>query len=102
MKTGESKKGDSPTLMSGAEMKEQGYLQEANRLFFHRVGLALALRPDGSMVVLDYRDEDQLGVYFGAQPEQLRPMATLVEREFMRRLPERAKMFGDDDGIEPV
>jgi len=51
------------------EFLEFGFLQEANRLFFHPLGLALevAINDDGSYElgrILDYRDEPE-GIAFG-------------------------------------
>lgn len=54
--------------MSIREFREQGFLQEANRLFFHPLGLALEIVQEGDGSerlggVWDYRDDPE-GVYF--------------------------------------
>jgi len=58
---------DLPTLPPSI-LQSEGYLQEANRLFFHPLGLALAVRlPDGNdegtVSVLDGRDDPE-GIIF--------------------------------------
>lgn len=52
-----------------AEFREKGYLQEANRQFFHPLGLALEILiyDDGKVTlggVWDYRDDPE-GMFFG-------------------------------------
>jgi hypothetical protein len=55
--------------MDIAEFRESGYLQEANRLFFHPLGLALEVivDDDGNEVlggIWDYRS-DPAGMFYG-------------------------------------
>jgi hypothetical protein len=55
--------------MSIKEFREKGFLQEANRLFFHPLGLALQVDIDSSGNetlggIWDYRDDPE-GILFG-------------------------------------
>lgn len=55
------------------EFREFGFLQEANRQFFHPLGLALeiVIEDDGTERlggIWDYRDDPE-GVYFGEPPD---------------------------------
>ena len=55
--------------MNIAEFREKGFLQEANRLFFHPLGLALSINIDESGEeslgeIWDYRDDPE-GLLFG-------------------------------------
>lgn len=45
------------------DFRKDGYLQEANRRFFHPLGLALEAHPNGLLRVEDFRDDPE-GVYF--------------------------------------
>lgn len=63
------------------EFREKGFLQEANRLFFHPLGLALeiVIEEDGSErlgSVWDYR-EDPEGMLFGKD---------MIDRDKIRRV----------------
>ncbi len=50
--------------ISADDFRDGGYLQEANRCFFHPLGLALELKmPDGTMSVQDHRADPE-GVIF--------------------------------------
>ncbi len=60
---------DKIKLMDIKEFREKGFLHEANRQFFHPIGLALqvGLLEDGSEVlggIWDYRDDPE-GMFFG-------------------------------------
>lgn len=82
------------------EFRESGFLQEANRLFFHPLGLALEImqEEDGSehlSGIWDYR-EDPEGITFGG-PEDYgldAGKAQAVELERCRHAPARKKLFG--------
>ena len=58
--------------MSITEFRDQGFLQEVNRLFFHPMGMALEVEiddEDGTERlggVWDYRDDPE-GMYFGEE-----------------------------------
>jgi hypothetical protein len=78
------------------EFREQGYLQEANRRFFHPLGLALTVvvDADGSERlggVQDYRDDPE-GIVF-APAVDLTEKAELVSAEWERRFWERIERF---------
>lgn len=85
------------------EFTEEGFLQEANRLFFHPRGLALALvvtsadNPTDTcgsyLTVWDCRDDPE-GVIF--KPEHIDTgKIDRVRREFAQHLEARIKLFGD-------
>jgi hypothetical protein len=65
------------------ELRNAGYLQEVNRLFFHPLGLALAIQPDNRLCVLDRR-ADLEGFVF-SDPSSLTEKADLIEAERQRR-----------------
>lgn len=80
-----------------AEFQEIGFLQEANRRFFHPHGLALEVivDPDGTKRlggVWDYRDDPE-GMAFGDQPD--REKAERVAAEYERHREARLRLMGD-------
>lgn len=82
-------------------LRDEGYLHEANRRFFHPLGLALGVRSDMSggqrLVVFDGRDDDE-GVVMG---EVLSPeKAARVAAEWERRARVRMDTLGFV--VEPV
>jgi len=84
------------------EFLEQGYLQEANRLFFHPLGLALAIHIDDDGVhslssVWDCR-ETEGGTYFGEDVSKEK--ADFVEGQRQSRAPGRMESLGFN--IQPV
>lgn len=96
-----------------AEFRDQGYLQEVNRRFFHPLGLALAVEQDGDTLwfagIRDCRD-DPLGVYFAevdgapdfTNPEEARRRANYIGTEIAKRAAARAELFGNTSWIQPV
>ena len=74
------------------EFREKGYLQEANRLFFHRIGLALEIIIDecGEMKlggIWDFRDDPE-GILFQEgviDPEK----AETVRKECLKKVAKR-------------
>lgn len=53
--------------LSVPEFIDEGYLQEANRQFFHPLGLALEANPEtGEIKVWDYRDDPE-GILFSQE-----------------------------------
>jgi hypothetical protein len=86
--------------MDIAEFRAQGFLQEANRLFFHPLGLALFVEvdDDGNETlggVYDSRDDDEgfcfaEAAWTGGEDEKAKHVAD----EFLRHLPERVRLFG--------
>ncbi|MGA3295264.1 MAG: hypothetical protein ABSE45_14950 [Candidatus Acidiferrales bacterium] len=70
--------------------RDEGYLQEANRRFFHPLGLALELDMEtNTLRVWDYR-EDPEGMIF-AEGEDLRPKAQRIADLMHARLAPRMK-----------
>jgi hypothetical protein len=85
-----------PRHMSLDEFQQLGYLQEANRLFFHPRGLALEMvvERDGSMRlggIWDYRDDPE-GIVFADPPCPEKAIA--VGREYMRHEGSRTALLG--------
>ena len=75
------------------EFKEHGYLQEANRLFFHPIGLALTISvgEDGSMKLCGIQDcrDDPEGMVFGDYDEE---KADTILEEKMDKLDARIRV----------
>jgi hypothetical protein len=66
--------------LNGATIRDQGYLQEANRHFFHPLGLALELDlGNGRLRVQDWRDDPE-GVTFYNRPDHPEDAADLVAK----------------------
>lgn len=80
-------------LLSSHEFIEAGYLQEANRQFFHPLGIALAVNAtDGAILVIDIRS-DMEGIIFDSgeiEPAKVQR----VQRELDARLPIRRRALG--------
>jgi len=81
------------------EFREAGYLQEANRRFFHPLGLALSLmrEVDGAWKlhgIWDYRDDPE-GIIFGDldNPES-KEKARQIDEEWIKRAVVRMKNLG--------
>lgn len=59
------------------EFHEKGFLQEANRQFFHPLGLALEIIIDGETGektlggIWDFRDDPE-GMFFAGNPDQIK------------------------------
>lgn len=113
------------------EFREGGFLQEANRHFFHPLGLALETvvdeceacdgvgqRGKGAVAepcpachatgqterlggIWDYR-EDPEGITFDGGYGLDREKAANVTREFVRHLKVRNQMFEVEDGVQPL
>jgi len=87
------------------EFVEQGFLQEANRLFFHPRGLALEVftLEDGAMVFgepWDYRKEKEGIVFTDLTKDFNKIKADNVERELEKHREEREELFGNI--IQPI
>lgn len=83
--------------MDIAEFRRVGFLQEANRLFFHPLGLALAvvIEADGSERlggIWDYRDDPE-GMLFGPGEIDAEKAAS-VEAERLKHAAERVRLEG--------
>lgn len=106
-------------MLSATELRDEGYLQEVNRLFFHRLGLALAVDIERNeqaqerghtgcdeliVQVWDGRDDPE-GFCFGDLDESDAKKALHVHSERRKRMPARLRMFNDIcalTGIEPL
>lgn len=92
--------------MDIAEFSRLGFLQEANRQFFHPHGLALevTVEEDGREWISGVWDErdDPEGIVFGADPKvKIRKhLTTNWERDRHREA--RRELFGTDSDIEPL
>mgnify|MGYP000411522241 CR=1 FL=1 len=95
--------------MTPAELQSSGVLQEVNRLFFHRIGLALAVDPstdldkDGYMRVQVWDDrDDPEGWFFGSACDASK--ADSVQDLMASKLDVRIGVLGGDnaDGVQPV
>jgi hypothetical protein len=94
--------------MDIADFREQGFLQEANRQFFHPLGLALEVVTDAETSepvrlggIWDYRDDPE-GILFGGEiavdPGKVASVAAEAERH---RIPREA-ILGDGQTIQGV
>lgn len=86
-------------MMDLTEFQRKGFLQEANRQFFHPLGLALALsRPgdDGERIlgVWDHRDDPEGIVFTDLTDDVSAVKAGLVEVEFTRHAEARTNLLG--------
>lgn len=94
-------------LMDLNEFRDEGFLQEVNRLFFHPRGLALCVDYDddtqqvtGLAGIWDYRDDPE-GIIFGAgviDPEKI----AKVERQRQVHHSTRIAMFNGMSPIQPT
>lgn len=89
-----------------ADFREQGFLQEANRQFFHPHGLALeiVIEEDGTEClggIWDYRDDPE-GILFGGEiavdPGKVASVAAEAERH---RVPREA-ILGEGKTVQGV
>jgi len=85
------------------EFQEKGYLQEANRLFFHPLGLALEVivdEEDGSMKlggIWDYRNDPEGIVFDDFDPVK---QAYISGRRQVRMMSRRVLGCCDANGIQ--
>lgn len=75
---------DRRKLLSAEELRSSGYLAEANRRFFHPLGLALALDEHGELTILDERDDPE-GWVFHIDDALVDAVERLAEIEAERR-----------------
>lgn len=79
--------------------QDSGYLQEANRQFFHPLGLALAVVDGSTLSIIDCRNDDLDGIWFDFKNmdemriEKFRKNATFIELEKMKRADKRIELF---------
>lgn len=97
-----------PKRINIGEFQEDGYLQEANRQFFHPLGLALEVVTDDETGekslggVWDYRDDPE-GMFFGdLRDGESRRKANTVEAQRQKLLPVRESVLGREGGIQPI
>lgn len=87
------------------EFLNEGFLQEANRLFFHPLGLALAVTCDeagkvtGITGLWDYRDDPE-GMIFGEGVNVEK--AQKVDAERHRHCDTRTRLFGTTTAVQPL
>lgn len=92
------------------EFREMGYLQEANRRFFHPLGLAIELnvKDNGDHSIggiWDYR-EDKEGIYYDLnnsdddRKERFKRNKDFIDNQFKKRISDRKDKLGF--GLEPV
>lgn len=96
---------DGISVMDLTEFVEEGWLQEANRQFFHPHGLALevARHPDGGYQlsrIWDYR-EDVEGIVF-APGELSEEKRRRVHEERMRHAAHREALFNFPLDVQPI
>lgn len=85
-------------------LRDEGYLQEVNRTFFHPLGLALAIRLDNDgkaeILILDCRDDPE-GFRF-TDGDDLKEKASRIRDIFVARRPSRVGALGYwEQPIEP-
>jgi hypothetical protein len=86
-----------------AEFRELGFLQEANRLFFHPLGLALevVVNDDGTEKlggIWDYRDDPE-GIIFGPDVIDVEKIQNVTD-EYDKHDTFRCAMFGSSDPVQ--
>lgn len=86
--------------MNIQEFREKGFLQEANRQFFHPLGLALEVGIDKSgdefiSGVWDYRDDPEGMSYWMKDIEQAEKKMKYVQELFDSKAELRTQLFGD-------
>ena len=92
------------------EFREKGYLQEANRKFFHPLGLALEIKINENGIeelggIWDYRDDEE-GIFYNIKESSIERKTAFLEKEkfisgeFKKRSEIRKNKLGF--GIEPI
>jgi hypothetical protein len=87
------------------EFCKKGFLQEANRIFFHPLGLALVVerKDNGTAIlkeVLDYRDDPE-GVFFSdTASDDFKEKVDSVTKLRCGKMAERVKKYGST--IQPI
>lgn len=82
------------------EFQERGYLQEANRLFFHPLGLALEISQgdDGSWTLSGIWDCRETSVVFADSPSAIKAATVALEKS--AQIPLRSIVTGTADGVQ--
>jgi len=91
-------------MMDLKEFRDKGYLHEVNRLFFHRMGLALvvAINHEGQVILTGIMDvrEDEEGVVF-AEDLMDKTKIKFIEEELKKKKGKRASLsYCNSDGIQ--
>jgi hypothetical protein len=88
-------------LLPAREFYEFGYLQEANRRFFHPLGLSIAVQETDEGIeyvgIVDYRDEE-LPLTLAISEEEVEEALNAKERidnEIVKRADARMDVFGN-------
>ena len=100
---------EKPTL-TPYELKYRGYLQEVNRLFFHPLGLALAVDPEQEpdeegffkVQIWDYRDDPEGFFFVDLTDGAARNRAASVALEMQKKKPVRSGACHLDYQENPV
>lgn len=82
--------------MTLRELREEGYLQEANRRFFHPLGLALAVveyAGNDRLMILDARDDPEGFIFDEADPPEWEKYER-IDREWHTRVAKRREGLG--------
>lgn len=101
-----------PKRIDPQEFHDEGYLQEANRMFFHPLGLALEVITDeeGNTVdiggIWDYRDEPEGMRYDIAnrseeEQKEMKDKALHIQNQMIDKAKTRVNMFGGVV-VEPI
>jgi hypothetical protein len=83
------------------EFRDLGFLQEANRQFFHPLGLALEITladegvPTHISGVWDYREDPEGIVFRNCPVDDIYEKAANVEEERQKHINARVALFGD-------
>ena len=92
--------------MNLQEFRELGYLQEANRLFFHLYGLAFGLTLDEETgeckfeCIWDYRKDPEEMAFLDLTEKEAKEKCDNVAKEFDKHKEARIKLFGSI--IQPI
>jgi hypothetical protein len=95
-------------IMSIEEFIDEGFLQEANRKFFHPLGLALSVKyndDDGTWSlheIWDYRDDPE-GMFFGddiLDKKKIRKVEELRKSKINARIYNHKYFDVDNNGIQ--
>jgi len=89
-----------------AEFRRLGYLQELNRYFLHRLGLAMAImcNDDGSETfagISDHREVPGGVAFVDLTDGDASARASFIITEIEKRAPDRCKLFGGHD-VQPI
>jgi hypothetical protein len=86
-----------------ADFREQGFLQEANRLFFHPLGLALEVTVEDDGIehlsgIWDYRDDPE-GILYGDGEVDVGKVSSVAAEAERHRVPREA-ILGEGQTVQ--